>query len=237
MADIRQGGKIAEAARSAGFPGTRLSCIYRLACGASLLRAAASAALVVIGASVAVAQQGAVPVASASAVVSGDARAPYAWVEFCRNHQSECKVDTREPDRVEMTPKLWKTIVGLNLKVNRDIEPVTDMEHWGVVDRWDMAEDGRGDCEEYVLVKRRKLAEAGIPRRAMLVTVVIDEENAGHAVLMVRTDRGDFILDNKRNAVLPWSQTGYVFIKRESQERVAWTSLGGAGGPATTAAR
>jgi predicted transglutaminase-like cysteine proteinase len=177
------------------------------------------------------------PVASNPASASGEARAPYAWVDFCKTYAAECKVDTKEADRVEMTPKLWKSIVALNHKVNREITPITDMDHWGVVDRWDMAEDGRGDCEEYVLVKRRKLAEAGIPRRAMLVTVVIDEENAGHAVLMVRTDRGDFILDNKRNAVLPWSQTGYVFVKRESQDRVAWTSLGGAGGPITTAAR
>ena len=77
----------------------------------------------------------------------------------------------------------------------------------------------------------RALAEAGLPRRAMLVTVVIDEENAGHAVLMIRTDRGDFILDNKRNAILPWSQTGYVYVKRESQYRTGWTSLGGAQTP------
>ena len=90
---------------------------------------------------------------------------------------------------------------------------------------------GRGDCEDYALLKRKRLAEAGLPRRAMLMTVVIDEENAGHAVLMIRTDRGDFVLDNKRNAILPWSQTGYVYVKRESQYRTGWTSLGGAQTP------
>lgn len=178
-----------------------------------------------------------VPATSTPAMVSGEARAPYAWVDFCKKYASECRVDNREADRVELTSAMWKKIVATNHKVNREIDPVTDMDHWSVVDRWDLAEDGRGDCEEYVLVKRKRLAEAGVPRRAMLVTVVIDEENAGHAVLMVRTDRGDFILDNKRNAVLPWAQTGYVFVKRESQERVAWTSLGGVGGPTTTAAR
>ena len=49
------------------------------------------------------------------------------------------------------------------------------------------------------------------------MTVVIDEKGEGHAVMMVRTDRGDFILDNKPNGVLPWHQTGYTFIKREGQ--------------------
>jgi predicted transglutaminase-like cysteine proteinase len=167
------------------------------------------------------------PVASAPIEAGGDARAPYAWTDFCKRTPSECAVDRRQADTVQLSPQLWKTIVATNLSVNREIEPVTDMDHWGVVDRWDIPTDGKGDCEDYVLLKRQRLAEAGIPRRAMRVTVVIDEENAGHAVLMIRTNRGDFILDNKRNAILPWSQTGYTYVKRESQDRVAWTSLGG----------
>ena len=70
------------------------------------------------------------------------------------------------------------------------------------------------------------------------MTVVIDELGEGHAVLMVRTDRGDYILDNKTSAVLPWDQTGYVFVKRESQDAVAWVSLGGrTASPTTTANR
>ncbi len=136
-----------------------------------------------------------------------------------------------EPDKVELTPKLWRLVTATNVRINKEIEPVTDMDHWGVVERWDMAEDGRGDCEEYVLIKRKRLVEAGVPRRALRVVVVIDEENAGHAVLMLRTDKGDFILDNKRNAVLAWHQTGYVFVKRESQDRIGWVALGSVTGP------
>ncbi|MDP3410935.1 MAG: transglutaminase-like cysteine peptidase [Bosea sp. (in: a-proteobacteria)] len=186
--------------------------------------------LIVGGASTAQAQPASagIPVASAPADASGDARAPYAWSDLCRRSPAECRVDLREPDRVEMTPKLWKSIVAINSRVNREIEAITDEDHWGVVDRWDLPDDGKGDCEDFALLKRKRLAEAGVPRRAMVMTVVIDEENAGHAVMMIRTDRGDFILDNKRNAVLPWSQTGYVYVKRESQLRTGWTSLGGA---------
>jgi predicted transglutaminase-like cysteine proteinase len=178
-----------------------------------------------------------VPASSGPVAASGEAKPVIAWVDFCRRYASECRVDTNEPEQIELTQKNWKTIISTNVRTNRDIEPVTDMDHWGQVDRWDMAEDGKGDCEEYVLVKRKKLVEAGFPRRALLVTVVIDDENQGHAVLMVRTDRGDFILDNKRNAVLPWQQTGYIYVKRESQQKVAWTSLGGQGSPTVTAAR
>lgn len=200
----------------------------------------AIATLLVAGAiSSAQAQQGAagIPVASAPANASGDARAPYAWTDFCRRSPAECRVDLREADRVEMTPKLWKAMVAINSRANHEIEAVTDEDHWGVVDRWDLPTDGKGDCEDFALLKRKRLAEAGVPRRAMLMTVVIDEENAGHAVLMVRTDRGDFILDNKRNAILPWSQTGYVYVKRESQYQTGWTSLGGAQTPTVASVR
>ncbi len=189
------------------------------------------------GATAAQAQQGGYPVASLPIAASGEARAPYAWNDLCKRTPSECRVDTSEADRVEMTPKLWKTILTLNSKINREIEAVTDQEHWGVVDRWDIPTDGKGDCEDYALLKRKRLAELGVPRRAMRMTVVIDEENAGHAVLMIRTDRGDFILDNKRNAVLPWGQTGYVFVKRESEFKTGWTSLGGAQTPTVASVR
>ncbi|WID96406.1 transglutaminase-like cysteine peptidase [Bosea vestrisii] len=189
---------------------------------------AAATVITLAGVTGAEAQQSAgLPVASAPIVAGGEARAPYAWTDFCKRMPSECAVDTREAESAELTPKLWKLIVANNVKANREIEAITDQDHWGVVDRWDIPTDGKGDCEDYVLLKRQRLAEAGVSRRAMRVTVVIDEENAGHAVLMIRTDRGDFILDNKRNAILPWSQTGYTYVKRESQARTGWASLGG----------
>ncbi len=104
-------------------------------------------------------------------------------------------------------------------------------------DRWDFAEDGYGDCEDYQLVKRKLLVEAGFPRRALRMTVVIDELGEGHAVLMVRTDRGDYILDNKTDAVLPWHKTGYTYIKREGNSGTASASFGRQASPVMTANR
>jgi predicted transglutaminase-like cysteine proteinase len=71
----------------------------------------------------------------------------------------------------------------------------------------------------------------------MRMTVVIDELGAGHAVMMIRTDHGDFILDNKRDAVLPWKQTGYVYLKREGTESEAWVMLGDWAAPIVTVNR
>ncbi|MEE8629514.1 MULTISPECIES: transglutaminase-like cysteine peptidase, partial [Methylobacterium] len=117
------------------------------------------------------------------------------------------------------------------------LRAVTDQEHWGVPDRWDLAEDGSGDCEDFQLLKRKLLAQAGLPRRAMRMTVVIDDKGEGHAVLMLRTDRGDLVLDNKTSAVLPWHKTGYTYIKREADESMRWVSLGRAVSPVVTANR
>ena len=179
----------------------------------------------------------ALPMPSVGAPDLGHARPIVGWVEFCARYASECAVDVSEPAQVTLTPRLWQTVTGLNRQVNASLRAVTDQEHWGVPDRWDLAEDGSGDCEDYQLLKRKLLAQAGLPRRAMRMTVVIDEKGEGHAVLMLRTDRGDLVLDNKTSAVLPWHKTGYTFIKRESQDATAWVSLGGATAPTVTANR
>jgi len=177
------------------------------------------------------------PASSAPAATVGETRPVMGWVKFCDRHPSECEVDLSEPAVVTLSPKVWQTIVSVNAKVNGTIKPLTDQEHWGVADSWDFPNDGAGDCEDYQLLKRKLLVDAGLPRRAMRMTVVIDEKGEGHAVLMIRTDRGDFVLDNKAQAVLPWHQTGYIFVKREGDQGIAWTSLGGAMSPITTANR
>ena len=179
----------------------------------------------------------ALPEASAPANPTGEARPLLAWLQFCERFPAECAVDPAEAATVPLSARLWSTVVAVNRKVNTSIKAVTDQDHWGVPDRWDFAEDRLGDCEDFQIVKRRLLAEAGLPRRAMRMTVVIDEKGEGHAVLMLRTDRGDFILDNKTDTVLPWYRTGYIFVKREGQASATWVSLGGATSPVVTANR
>jgi predicted transglutaminase-like cysteine proteinase len=177
----------------------------------------------------------ALPGPSVEARSVGQARPLLAWTKFCERLPGECEVDTTEPSTINLTAKAWQTIVSVNRRVNTTIRPLTDQDHWGVPDSWDYPTDGYGDCEDYQILKRKILAEAGLSRRAMRMTVVVDEKGQGHAVLMVRTDRGDFILDNKTNAVLPWHETGYIYVKREGQDGPVWVSLGGATSPIVTA--
>ena len=167
----------------------------------------------------------------------GVAKPIAAWVEFCQRNPKECAVDLSEPATVTLTTAVWRTLTAVNRRVNTRIKPMTDQAHWGVTDRWDFPDDGYGDCEDYQLLKRRMLVERGLPRRALRMTVVIDEIGEGHAVLMVRTDRGDYILDNKTMAVLPWARTPYTYVKREGQDSMAWVSLNGVASPVATANR
>ena len=159
--------------------------------------------------------------------VGATARAPIGYVEFCNEMPKECAANDSEPRDVVFTAKVWKDLVRVNKWANDAIAPITDMDHWGVVEKWSYPDDGKGDCEDYVLLKRRMLMQAGWPREALLITVVRDKRGDGHAVLTVKTDKGDFILDNQEEQVLLWSETGYRFVKRQSQsDQNTWVSLG-----------
>lgn len=177
------------------------------------------------------------PPMSTAILSDGPAGPTPAWIEFCQQHSQECSVDASESAVLTLNREAWLTISAVNERVNHTILAVTDQDHWGVVDRWDYPDDGLGDCEDIQLLKRKLLIEAGLPRRALRMTVVIDEQGTGHAVLMVRSDHGDFILDNKRDAVLTWQRTGYLYVKREGDDGSAWVWLGGSPAPSLTATR
>ena len=96
-----------------------------------------------------------------------------------------------------------------------------------MVERWSYPDDGYGDCEDYALLKRRILIEAGWPREALLLTLVRGADGEGHTVLTVTTDKGDYVLDNQNENVVAWTETGYRFVKRQSQsDPNVWVSLG-----------
>ena len=161
-------------------------------------------------------------------VSTGDAtRPPIGWVEFCAERPFECKVGASAPRDVVLSSKAWTDLTRINKWVNDNVKPMTDLEHWGVVEKWSYPDDGYGDCEDYVLLKRRMLMEAGWPRAALLVTVVREKNGNGHAVLTVKTDKGEFILDNQEERILLWSETSYRYVKRQSQsDPNRWVALG-----------
>jgi len=154
-------------------------------------------------------------------------RAPIGWIEFCEENPRDCSNRASVPRDIVLTAQAWNDLLRVNLWANTHIKPMTDLEHYGVVEKWAYPDDGYGDCEDYVLLKRRMLMQAGWPREALLITVVRDKNGDGHAILTVKTDKGEFVLDNQTDEILLWSDTGYRFVKRQSQaDQNVWISLG-----------
>lgn len=85
-------------------------------------------------------------------------------VDFCRRYGGLCDGPRLSARDIRLDAQTWNVITEVNRSVNAAIDPVTDLEHWSVADRWDLPSDGRGDCEDYVLLKRKLLAERGFSR-------------------------------------------------------------------------
>ncbi|MGH6791612.1 MAG: transglutaminase-like cysteine peptidase, partial [Methyloceanibacter sp.] len=148
------------------------------------------------------------------------------YVTFCRENQAECRPGRRFADRIQLTAAKFQEIEEVNSAVNAAVAPITDIELYGKPEVWTYPAANKGDCEDYVLLKRRMLVQRGFPESTLLITVVRDENNEGHAVLTVRTDGGDFVLDNQRREIVRWAETPYTFVKRQSERNpLVWISL------------
>ncbi|HWA31409.1 MAG TPA: transglutaminase-like cysteine peptidase [Rhizomicrobium sp.] len=156
---------------------------------------------------------------AASFEPAGDsAKAPEGWNDFCEHYDAPaCRAAVSDPRDIDATGKLMAQLTAVNDWVNAWVKPESDQAHWGVKDRWDYPIDGYGDCEDYVLLKQLLLTSAGVPQEDLLITVVLSHGDAGHAVLTVHTRQGDYILDSQKNDVMPWSRSGYRFVKRQSR--------------------
>ncbi|KQZ55062.1 transglutaminase [Rhizobium sp. Root149] len=157
--------------------------------------------------------------------VTGKANPPIGHYEFCQTYRSECVPTDGDRGPLVLTEDRWRKILDVNFTVNSTITPMTDQEIYGVEERWAYPRTV-GDCEDFVLLKRKLLINQGISPSDLLITVVLQPNGEGHAVLTVRTDRGDFVLDNMRNKVMLWSETEYTYLKRQAvDDPGAWVKL------------
>lgn len=162
---------------------------------------------------------------SVSMRLSGYTNPPVGYLEFCRSAPKECKA--RGGGKAELlTEGRWHDLQEINSFVNLIVIPATDLDFYRTEEVWALPET-YGDCEDYVLLKRKWLVERGWPTGSLLITVVFDEAGAGHAVLLVRTSHGDLVLDNKTDEIRGWYDTAYRFVKRQSvNDPNRWVSVG-----------
>ena len=161
----------------------------------------------------------------AFAPAGGITSIPVGASEFCKAHRGECKANPNAVGAMGLTEARWNQLVQINNVINSAIVAVTDEDYYKVAEYWAYP-DGYGDCEDFALAKRKALIEAGWNPSTLLMTVVRESKGTGHAVLMVRTDRGDIVLDNQDGRILLWNETPYQYLKRQSQADAGqWVDL------------
>lgn len=141
---------------------------------------------------------------------------PIGHAQFCATNPGECIINGSFVETETLTEKKWRQLLEVNSEFNTSIIPVTDEELYQVAEFWTYP-NGYGDCEDYVLAKRRALINLGWDPSTLLITVVRQSNGEGHAVLMARTDRGDLVLDNQESLIKVWNETPYEYLKRQSQ--------------------
>jgi len=128
-----------------------------------------------------------------------------------------------------MTPQLWSLLNRVNGDMNGAIEERTDLKNYGVDDYWNTPlEDGRhaGDCEDYVLEKQRALLAAGVSRRALNIGLVTTSWGESHAVLLVATTEGEYVLDNLSPWIVSWRQAPYRWVRRQlNGDAFSWVMI------------
>lgn len=154
------------------------------------------------------------------------AEAPSGFIQFCLRDPQQCQQTKDGASVFALDPALWKTLWQVNLAWNAAIKPMDDAAHYGRVDYWTIPRDGYGDCEDYVLAKRKSLIDLGLPEQALRIAVARTKNGTAHTVLDVSTDHGDYILDNLDSAILPWTVVPYDWIARQVTSEGQWAFIG-----------
>ncbi len=162
---------------------------------------------------------------SPSMVTGGITSQPIGHYEFCQKYADECNIRSKVTPPPRVTDYGWNVIREVNTTVNTTIVAMTDMEIYGKDEVWEYPTTA-GDCEDFVLLKRKKLVERGFSVADLLITVVRKPDGEGHAVLTIRTTDGDYILDNLTNDVKLWTDTNYTYLKRQASFNTGrWVSI------------
>ncbi|MFC3075735.1 transglutaminase-like cysteine peptidase [Shinella pollutisoli] len=165
------------------------------------------------------------PASLLSMQTGGVTSQPIGHYEFCQANPSECQAGSRGRGAAKVTAYGWTVVREINASINHAITPMTDKDLYGKDEYWTYPGEA-GDCEDFVLLKRRKLMEKGFAASDLLITVVRKPDGEGHAVLTLATTEGDFVLDNLNDEVRPWTATPYRYLKRQANFHAGrWVSI------------
>jgi predicted transglutaminase-like cysteine proteinase len=143
------------------------------------------------------------------------ALAPFQHVRFCQRYPSDCKSNPAEIDRIELNAGNSELLKRVNRDVNATI--ISTVKSYGaeLADGWTIA-PSMGDCNDYAVTKRHVLLQRGLPAKALRLSAVKTGSGIGHLVLVVVTTKGNLVLDNLTDAIRPWQDTDYRWLKIQS---------------------
>jgi predicted transglutaminase-like cysteine proteinase len=141
--------------------------------------------------------------------------APFQHVRFCLRYPAECKSNSTDRARIELTREMTELLKQVNHSVNGTIAPRQKNYGTNLADGWTLA-PVEGDCNDYAVTKRHELMQNGLPARALRLSVVKTASGVGHLVLVVSTTNGDLVLDNLTGEIRSWQRTNYTWLKIQS---------------------
>jgi predicted transglutaminase-like cysteine proteinase len=140
------------------------------------------------------------------------------WASFFKGAdsvESLAQERTKDAPAADLTPDVWAILHEVNETVNRKVVSRSDRQIFGVSDYWALPFDRNGaplgDCEDFVLQKRQVLLARGLPPSALSIAIVKIVDGTTHAVLLVETNNGVYVLDS----LSPW-------IRAADQVRYQW---------------
>lgn len=153
------------------------------------------------------------PSSDAFLVAKRSVAAPKGSVGLCTNYRWAC---ARTGSRGVSNEAALRLAKAVNNRVNRTTREIEDLAQYGREEHWALPTATGGDCEDFALLKKKKLIESGVASETLLMATVLDRDLRSHAVLVMRTDDGDLVLDNLSNRILPWKRTGYTFLRMQN---------------------
>ncbi len=147
--------------------------------------------------------------------------APAGFAGLCSRYPWACSNSGR--GNVKADKPMLSMARSVNARFNRSIASRTDQQTYGRSEYWTLPGRGVGDCEDYALAKQKALIEQGVPPNRLYLAMVVGSPQDPHTVLVMRTDSGDYVLDNLSARVKTWQATRYTFMKMQSsRDRRRW---------------
>lgn len=145
--------------------------------------------------------------------VKTEIAAPTAAKDLCVKYKWAC---SNSGSKASLSQADIEIVRAINRQINRQIREVSDKRQYRKADYWALPAGMRGDCEDIALLKKLTLMQAGIAPERLLIATVLDRNGQGHAVLVLRTGSGDYVLDNLTDKIRNWQSTRYTFLRMQN---------------------